>query len=148
MLFPLLLQGPGIEPWKSALKVDTLTTDLLGTIYTGVEIFSSDKAFEESLNSCLWTRLFSCSCPLKYFVQLIWRKHTLLLVEKVYCFLIGAAPFTIFFNYRSEAQHIGMPTFMLVKRAYCFLATAAIFSIYLNYRGEAQHIGINLKHPL
>ena len=71
-----------------------------------------------------------------------------MLVEKVYCFLIRAAPFTIFFNYRSGAKHIGLPTFMLVKRAYCFLATAAIFSIYLNYRGEAQHIGINLKCPL
>ena len=55
--------------------------------------------------------------------------HTLLLVEKVYCFLIGAAPFTIFSNYRSEAQNIGMPTFVLVKRAHCFLNIAAIFSI-------------------
>ena len=61
---------------------------------------------------------------------------------------ICAAPFTIFLNYRSEAQHIGMPTYMLMKRAFCFLLTAAIFSIYLNYRGEAQHIGINLKRPL
>ena len=33
MFSPLLLQGPGIEPWKSALKLDTLTTDLLGTVY-------------------------------------------------------------------------------------------------------------------
>ena len=72
----------------------------------------------------------------------------LLLVEKVYCFLICAAPLTTFFNYKSEAQHIGMPTFKLVKRAYCFLGTATIFSIYFSYRGEAQHIGINLKRPL
>ena len=69
------------------------------------------------------------------------------MVEKVYCFLISAAPFTIF-QYRSEAQHIGMTTFMLMKKAYCFLANAAIFSIYLKYRGGAQHIGINLKCPL
>ena len=39
-------------------------------------------------------------------------ESVLLLVEKVYCFLIGAALFTIFFNYRSEAKHIGMPTFI------------------------------------
>ena len=66
-----------------------------------------------------------------------------LLVEKVYCFLTDAAPKSLyyFFNYRGEAQHIGMPTLMLVERAYCFLATAAIFSIYFNYRGEAQHMG-------
>ena len=121
MLFPLLLQGPGIESWKSALKVDTLTTDLLGTIYNSVEIFSSDKAFEESIHFC-WLR-------------------------KSTAFLLVLPPL-LFFNYRSEVQHIGLPTFMLVKRAYCFLATAAIFSIYLSYRGEAQHIGINLKHPL
>ena len=64
------------------------------------------------------------------FAESIWRKRTLLLVEKVYCFLTGAAPFTIFFNYWGEAQHIGMSAIMLVERAYCFLATAAIFSIY------------------
>ena len=58
MLFLLLLQGPGIEPCKSALKADTLTTDPLGTIYIGVEISRSDEAIEESLNSCLWTKLF------------------------------------------------------------------------------------------
>ena len=56
MFSPLLLEGPGIEPWKSELRLDTLTTDLLGTIYTSVEILRSDKAFEESLNSCMWTK--------------------------------------------------------------------------------------------
>ena len=56
MLFLLLLQGPGIEPCKSALKADTLTTDPLGTIYFSVEISRPDKAFEESLNSCVWTK--------------------------------------------------------------------------------------------
>ena len=56
-----------------------------------------------------------------------------------------AAPFTILFNYRSEAQHIGMPTF---EKVYCFLIGAAPFTIFYNYRGEAQHIGINLEHPL
>ena len=44
MLFLLLLQGPGIEPWKSALKLDTLTTDPLGRIYISVEISIPDKA--------------------------------------------------------------------------------------------------------
>ena len=58
MHFLLLLQGLGIEPCKSALKLDTLTTDPLGTIYTSDEISRSDKAFEESLNSCLWTKPF------------------------------------------------------------------------------------------
>ena len=58
MFFQLLMQGPGIEPWKSALKLDTLTTDLLGTIDTSVEISRSDKAFEESFNSCMWTKPF------------------------------------------------------------------------------------------
>ena len=62
MLFPLLLQEPGIEPRKPALKLDTLTTDLLGTIYNSVEISRSDEAFEESLNSSLWTKPFSCGC--------------------------------------------------------------------------------------
>ena len=33
MLFLLLLQGPGIEPCQLAFKVDTLTTDPLGTIF-------------------------------------------------------------------------------------------------------------------
>ena len=61
-----------------------------------------------------------------------------MVVEKVYCFLTGA----IFFNYRGEAQHIGMPTLILVERAYGFVATAAIFSIYFNYRGDAQSIDI------
>ena len=32
MLFPLLLQGLEIKPCKSALKLDTLTTDRLGYI--------------------------------------------------------------------------------------------------------------------
>ena len=58
MLFLLLLQGPGIEPYKSALKLDTLTTDPFGTIYTRDEILRSNEAFEESLNSCLWQCLF------------------------------------------------------------------------------------------
>ena len=55
--FLLLLQWPGIEPCKLASKPDTLATDPLGTIYIIVEISRSDKAFEESLNSCLWTTL-------------------------------------------------------------------------------------------
>ena len=58
MLFPRLLQELEIEPRKSALKLDTLTTDLLGTIYTSVEISRSDEAFEESLNISLWTKPF------------------------------------------------------------------------------------------
>ena len=66
MLFLLLLQGPGIEPCKSALKLDTLTTDPLGTIYITVEISRSDKASVggESL------LLSYCCCPLSYFFQL------------------------------------------------------------------------------
>ena len=64
--FLLLLQWPGIEPCKSALKLDTLTTDPLGTIYITVEISRSDKASVggESL------LLSYCCCPLSYFFQL------------------------------------------------------------------------------
>ena len=47
MLFLLLLQRPGIEPCRSALMLDTLTTDPRGTIYISVEISRSDKAFEK-----------------------------------------------------------------------------------------------------
>ena len=60
MLLLLLLQGPGIEPCKSALKVDTLTTDPLGTIYDSVEISRSDKASVDG-ESLL---LSYCCCPL------------------------------------------------------------------------------------
>ena len=65
MLFLLLLQGPGIESSKSALKPDTLTTDPLGTIYISVEISIPDKAYVggESL------LLTYCCCPLSYFVS-------------------------------------------------------------------------------
>ena len=61
--FLLLLQWPGIEPCKSDLKLDTLTTDPLGTIYITVEISRSDKASVggESL------LLSYCCCPLSYF---------------------------------------------------------------------------------
>ena len=78
MLFPLLLQGPGIEPYKSALKLDTLATDPLGRIYTRDEISRSDKTFEESHDSCLWTKPF----------------------------FHAAALFDILFNYRGNANGI------------------------------------------
>ena len=58
MFSPLLLQGLGIEPWKSGLWLDTLTTDPIGTIYTSVEISRSDKAFEESLTADCGQSLF------------------------------------------------------------------------------------------
>ena len=69
-------------------------------------------------------------------------------LRKPTAFSLVLPPLLFFYNYRSEAQQIGMPTFMLVKGAYSFQTNAAIFSIYLNYRGEAQHGGINFKRPL
>ena len=78
MFFPLLLQGLGIEPCQSVLKLDTVTTDPLCTIYTNVEISRSDKAFEETLNCCLWRKPF----------------------------FHAAAPFDILFNYRGNTNGI------------------------------------------
>ena len=53
-----------------------------------------------------------------------------MLVEKAYCFLATAAMFPIYFNYRGEAQHIGIPTLLLVEKGYCFLTAAALFPIF------------------
>ena len=58
MLFPLLLQGPDIEPLKFALKLDTLTIHLLGTIYTSVEISRSDKALKKASTGVCGQSLF------------------------------------------------------------------------------------------
>ena len=159
MLFLLLLQGPGIEPSKSTLKADTLTTDLLGTIYNSVEIYRSDKAFEESLNSCLWTKLpnffIQWNIRSKPAYSTLYSKFvdydatTMTFGESLhFCWLrkytafLLVLPPLLFFSTIGEAQHIGMPTLMLLERAYCFVATAAIFSIYFNYRGEVSPLAL------
>ena len=67
--------------------------------------------------------------------------------EATTCFLAAAALFGISFNYRDEAQHIGIHTLLLVEKAYCIVADVALFAFF-NYRGSAQYIGNYLKRPL
>ena len=160
MLFLLLLQGPGIEPCKSALKADTLTTDPLGTIYIRVEISRSDEAIEKPQQlfvdevffhaaglfwySTLSSKFVDSDATTMTFgesLDVCWlRKST--------AFLLVLTPLRFF-----STSGVKLSTYACLQlcwwiESHCFVATAAIFSIYFNYRGEAQPIGINLKHPL
>ena len=51
-------------------------------------------------------------------------------MDKVYCFLAAAALFAILFNYRDDAQHIGIPLLLMVEKVYCFLTAAALFPFF------------------
>ena len=55
----------------------------------------------------------------------IWRKPTLLLMEKAYCFLAAAALFAIF-----ELQHIGMTKLLFAEKAYCQFTLSTLFNIF------------------
>ena len=58
MLFLLSFQGPGIELYKLALKLDTLTTDPLGTIYTSEDLI---KHLKEASTAVCGQSLFSAA---------------------------------------------------------------------------------------
>ena len=58
--------------------------------------------------------------------------------EETTCFLAAAALFGISFNYRDEAQHIGIHTLLLVEKSYCILADEALFAFF-------STIGVRLR---